>query len=483
MSDAFRTRLEGPDGPVARPKRHQRPQVTWPRVAGFLAARSQAVPCPAIGSLTAAGAFIALFGAAAMPALADDQRQPAIFLPAAAAVRAEVFLISDEDGWNDREAALAARLRDAGSIVVGIDYPTYVKAIDRDRDDCVYLVSGIEDLSQTIQRKLGNPDLQLPIVAGFGAGGTLALAIAAQTPDATIERTVAIDPTDRLPLTATLCTPAEKELTPSGTIYALTPGSLPDPLQIVFTPEASDVGRAHGEKLRRIWPTIDIKDTDEAPFDAAFRALKPILSTEVEAPLQGLPLAILDAVPTRNIMAVVYSGDGGWRDLDKVVGQNLQKQGVPVVGVDSLQYFWKTRTVEETAADLQAILDVYRKKWHVDGVYLVGYSFGADILPSTYLALDPAHQKMVKRISLMALSNFADYQVSVTGWLGLSSGGRPMGPDLAKLPAALVQCYYGKDETDTACTLLKGTGADVVATEGGHHFDGDYAAIAAKILG
>lgn len=33
-------------------------------------------------------------------------------------------------------------------------------------------------------------------------------------------------------------------------------------------------------------------------------------------------------------MAVIYSGDGGWRDIDKEVGNALQQQGVPVVGVE-----------------------------------------------------------------------------------------------------------------------------------------------------
>ncbi len=418
------------------------------------------------------------------PASATPQDEPVVFQPAPSAVRSEVFIISDIGGWSDRENAFAERLKASGSIVVGIDLPTYLAAINRDdSDDCVYLVAGIEAFSQTIQRNLGNSNLQLPIVAGFGVGGTLALAIAAQTPDATIERTVAIDPTDRLPIETTLCTPADKAVTASGTIYALTPGSLPDPVEIIYTPDAPDAGRAHGQKLERIWPTIDITDTAETLFEAAYRALKAPVLTEAETPLADLPLAILDAVPNRNAMAVIYSGDGGWRDLDKVVGQELQKSGVPVVGVDSLQYFWRTRTPEETAAALTRILDVYTSTWKVKNVYLIGYSFGADILPSTYLALDPAHQAMVKRISLLALSKYADFQVSVTGWLGISHSGQPIKPQLAKLPARIVQCFYGKDDAgDSACPALDGTGATIVTTEGGHHFDGNYSAIAKQIL-
>jgi type IV secretory pathway VirJ component len=39
-------------------------------------------------------------------------------------------------------------------------------------------------------------------------------------------------------------------------------------------------------------------------------------------------------------MAVMYSGDGGWVGLDRDVAAVLAKAGVPVVGIDSLSYFW-----------------------------------------------------------------------------------------------------------------------------------------------
>ncbi|MGG2475679.1 AcvB/VirJ family lysyl-phosphatidylglycerol hydrolase, partial [Rhizobium sp. BR5] len=88
--------------------------------------------------------------------------------------------------------------------------------------------------------------------------------------------------------------------------------------------------------------------------------------------------------PVMDTMAVIYSGDGGWRDLDEEVGSALQKQGVPVIGVDALRYFWKEKEPQEVASDLARIIDTYRKEWKVRNVVLIGYSFGADIIPATY---------------------------------------------------------------------------------------------------
>ena len=83
----------------------------------------------------------------------------------------------------------------------------------------------------------------------------------------------------------------------------------------------------------------------------------------------------------------------------------------------------------------------------------------------------------------MALSHEADYEVSVVGWLGVSSGGAgdPV-DDIAKIDPRLVQCIYGTDESDDACPTLKGKGIELIGINGGHHFDGDYEALAQRIL-
>ena len=83
----------------------------------------------------------------------------------------------------------------------------------------------------------------------------------------------------------------------------------------------------------------------------------------------------------------------------------------------------------------------------------------------------------------LGIAETADWQITVSGWLGsASSDARPVEPALAGLPPALVQCFYGREEKDSACPALAGSGAEVIETRGGHHFDGDYRALAADIL-
>ena len=181
---------------------------------------------------------------------------------------------------------------------------------------------------------------------------------------------------------------------------------------------------------------------------------------------------------------MVISGDGGWRDLDKTIAEDLQKDGVSVLGWDSVRYFWHQKTPEQTAADLAAVLDTYRTRWRAQKVALIGYSFGADILPFVYNRLPKRLQERVLLISLLGFTSAADWEISVRSWLGAppSDHATPVGPEIARIPAALLQCFYGQAEDDSACPGLASRGAQIVRTTGGHHFDGDYGALEKRIL-
>lgn len=447
-------------------------------------------PIKTILKHAAVAALIA--GAASLPSFAEDSAKfdtgmipaPHILFPKEAPSGA-VVLLSDAGGWTEREDAVARKLSSEKALVIGIDLKAYLAALARDDGDCVYTVSDIESLSQQVQRAAGSGAYRPPIVAGVGAGGAMALAIAAQSPAATIGRTLAVDPEEGIALTKQLCTPAEKIRKGDGMVYGLTDGALPDPVTVIFSPSASPAGREHVAALAAKHPDVEVQASDEDVYAALSGTLAGYIQQEDDGnnPF-GLPLTVLDARPTRDTMAVIYSGDGGWRDIDKEVGNALQQQGVPVVGVDSLRYFWSERQPQATADDLARVITYYGKRWNVRNVVLIGYSFGADILPRTYNLLAPATRARIRQVTLMALSHRADYKISVLGWLGADGEGNAGDPvdDIKAIEPPLVQCIYGTDEEDDACPDLKSSGIEVVPIEGGHHFDGDYAALTRRVL-
>lgn len=441
---------------------------------------------PLVGAALLATTAIAPVSAQEKPATYDTGMIPAphVLVPQDTA-SALVVLLSGAEGWSDKEDAVARDLVDDKAVVIGIDLKAYLAALAKDDGDCIYMVSDIEALSQQVQRSLKSDAYLPPIVAGVGAGGAMALAIAAQTPAATIGQTLAVDPEEGIALTKQLCTPAEKVRKVDRMVYGLTDGPLPDPISVVFTPTASDDGRNHVAALAEKHPDITQEETDGEAYATLSSHLTDLIDDETASDNPfGLPLTVLDTKPTRDTMAVIYSGDGGWRDIDKQVGDVLQQQGVPVVGIDSLRYFWSERDPQATADDLAKVMDYYRKRWNVRNVLLIGYSFGADILPRTFNLLPPAERARVRQVTLMALSHRVDYKISVLGWLGASGQGDAGDPidDIKRIDPSLVQCIHGTEEEDDGCPDLKGTGVDVVAIEGGHHFDEDYPALTRRVL-
>ncbi|MDW6020213.1 AcvB/VirJ family lysyl-phosphatidylglycerol hydrolase [Mesorhizobium sp. BAC0120] len=398
-----------------------------------------------------------------------------------------VFLFSDIGGYTNRDWVAARKLAASGALVVGIDLrKTLAKA--ESGEDCVYFISDIEKLSQLIQRSVGSEAYMDPMLAGAGGGGSMVLALAGQSPLQTIGRFIAVDPTGDLPLRRELCSGAPHHKTPDGKgwIYGMQAGALPGQVTVVETPGADQAGAAHVSELIAQGFAIDRKMATGEKTDALTAALETVLAqtaAPADNPLAGLPLAVLPSTARYDTMAIVVSGDGGWRDIDRQVGETLAQAGVPTVGIDSLRYFWTKRSPETIAADLAAIMKHYSKAWNVHRVVLIGYSFGADVLPAAYNKLPPDVKARVSLLSLLGLGRWATFEFDVTGWFGMEGDtSHPTLLDVTRIPPSIVQCIYGADDDDSVCDQLAGSGAELIRTAGDHHFDGDYVALANHII-
>ncbi len=397
--------------------------------------------------MRALGLVLALLLAGIRPAQAlDGGRYGEVRVAAPAGeIHDYVVLFADRGGWTAADQAVLDALAGQGVLAVGVDTDAYLARLAGTGKPCDQLVGDAEALSRQLQHERGGDTYAFPILAGIGAGGTLARAILAQAPGHTLAGAAALDPAPLPSASPTLC--------------AGPPGA----------PFGFDVtGQTEGRP----------------PAPALTALLAPHLAAARRAGVTALPLEELPSATPSRLLAVVLSGDGGWRDLDKSIAEALQKDGVSVVGWDSLRYFWRRKTAEETAADLAAVFEAYGTKWHADRFALIGYSFGADVLPDTWASLPEPVRKRIVLVSFLALSDRADWEISVAGWLGAppTAAALPTGPGLAAMPGDLLQCFYGAEEQDPACPALAARGADVVRTAGGHHFDGDYAALAQRIL-
>src|SRR5438093_10410180 len=110
-----------------------------------------------------------------------------------------------------------------------------------------------------------------------------------------------------------------------------------------------------------------------------------VFATAASASTAPKKLPLVEVLSTRgssDTFVVFVSGDGGWAAIDKSIAATLADSGMPVVGLNALQYFWKKKTPEEAARDLESIITAYSTKWNKPRVLLIGYSRGADVLPA-----------------------------------------------------------------------------------------------------
>jgi type IV secretory pathway VirJ component len=216
----------------------------------------------------------------------------------------------------------------------------------------------------------------------------------------------------------------------------------------------------------------------------------PVRSADTASPrppaaaLEDLPLVKVPAVSPGTTFAVIVSGDGGWARIDRSVAEALAAQGIPVVGLDSLRYFWTRRTPDEAGRDLARILDHYFAVWHMRRVILVGYSRGADVLPFMATRLRPDQMRRTALIALLGVRHAIDFEVRLRDFVPATeaAGTHPVKPEIDKLAGRKILCVYGADETDSLCPELDRQRVTVVVTPGGHHFGGDYRALADRIV-
>jgi len=401
-----------------------------------------------------------------------------------------VILFSDASGWDAVSDKIAATLADDGAFVAGVDLSTYFRQVGaREKGRCSDAVAAIELISREIQRQRGNSTYWTPILAGVGEGGAFAAATLAQSPPATIAGAVSLDPTASLKTPVPLCSGGSSAAS-AGSSFSYGPWRSLNGFWAAGFDSTDADGRRQVEALKAAGTPVTIDNvTKTGGTIAAMAALiRPHLgkSRDISGPaIAGLPLVELPATPHGPLLAIVISGDGGWRDLDRQIAEKLRAQGVSVIGWDSLRYFWSRKTPAQTARDLGAVIDTYTARWGASKVALVGYSFGADVLPFAYDRLPPEAKQHVVQLSLLGFASAADFEISMMGWLGAppTKNALPIKPALAPIDPSMIQCFYGHDEDDSLCPALAKTDkAEVIETQGGHHFDGDYDALAEDIL-
>ncbi|MGZ3275238.1 MAG: virulence factor family protein [Phenylobacterium sp.] len=330
-----------------------------------------------------------------------------------------VLFLSGDKGWTAATAGLAALLAKHGAMVAGVDMPRFkAKLAPGDIP-----AGDLENLAHYVQGYARLATYHTPLLAARPSAAAFARAVAAKAP---------------------------------GDLFG---------------------GVLAADDARRLL----------AAYDRLAAANRPSLPP-APANLAGLPLVEVPATGAatgpaeKDTFAVMLSGDGGWAGLDKNVAAALAAHGVPVVGFDSLRYFWSKRTPDGLARDLDRIARYYAARWKRSRVVLVGYSQGANALPAAFNRLPEASRNRVAQLVLIGLEHKVAWQFHIGNWIGAPADAQPILPDASQLSALTTLCLYGEGDADALCPDLPAQSVTAQQMPGGHHFNGAFDDLATRIL-
>jgi len=421
-----------------------------------------------------------------------------VFRPAGTP-RQFVLLLSENDAPRELERQLIRKMTAAGAMVSAVPLAPFYRRLEAQDGKCTFAAGAFENLARHIEASEKLPTYLLPIVVGSGRASSFAYGVLAQAPNGTFASAMSLDFCPRLMFRTPLCTAhaLRWQATADGAIDLLPAASLSAPWTAMQGPDVAACKPSEAQAFTQrvaqaTWipaqaPSAPPATTQAAQVSAAFDAAYAALAAKergLDAPpaqLAGLPLVELPSAGAGERFAVLLSGDGGWAGIDKGIADALVQRGVPVVGFDSLRYFWSPRTPEGLAVDLDRVIRYYAARWKRKEVILIGYSQGADVLPFAFNRLPARTRSSVRLTALLGLGQKASFEFHLSNWIG-PSGDKPIAPEAAKLAAVRTLCIYGQDERDSLCPQLAPGHVQAVPLAGGHHFGGEYDVLAARIL-
>jgi len=410
-----------------------------------------------------------------------------------------VLLISDSPGWGAVEEEMAKIAGSEGALVLGVDCKKYFELV-RQKNNEPNVSNELDQMSTFAQKNLGIPTLMQPLLMGYGHGAGIAYASLVQAPARVFSGAISLGFRPEIPLTQ---------------VFGWGRG-------LQWTKTATGVRYEPFTKISLPWTVIQAENDPVLPLSAVRLYVKgmagvsvhtlsgmsgydrvaswmPLVREQVRAhriapaapvaedhaDIGDLPLVeVLPVGKSGDTLAVFVSGDGGWAGIDKDIAAILAKNGIAVVGLDSLRYFWTKRTPEGGGADLERIIRHYLAAWNMKRVMLIGFSLGADALPPMAATLPPDLRKIVRQVTLLAPSKKVELEFHVTDWLSDDEESQDIDllPEVRKLEPVPMLCVYGEDEESSLCQDLRPDEATIKSLPGSHHFNGEFAKVAELML-
>lgn len=413
------------------------------------------------------------------------------------------LFVSGDGGWELGVINMARNIANQGALVVGIDARHYRQSLSKQSSACHYPAADFERLSLMIQKKYCFKTYTKPVLIGFSYGATLVYGILAQAPANTFKGAIALGFCPDIELSKPLCKGTALSSHPlkpgklyyldrtqgltapfialNGLIdencaYAATQTFLKDmPMaELVTLPKVG-----HGFSVTKNWLPqfmVAYRQILAAPSFSQQKATQnTLLKSQNLMPLPGnLPLTLIPS-PASNDLPLVFfiSGDGGWTSFDQSLAEALAEKGMPVVGLDAQKYFWDGKTPGVATTDISRAVVHYLEQWHRGRFALLGFSFGASVVPFVAARLPDTLKARVTGVYCLSPDEYADFEIHIEDMLDVPGTAEPFRvlPELTKIKALNPVCLFGKEEEASLLKKLTTLGIKTTTLPGGHHYE------------
>ena len=186
---------------------------------------------------------------------------------------------------------------------------------------------------------------------------------------------------------------------------------------------------------------------------------------------QELPISTENFSANNKFLILYFSGDGGWNSFDKKMVGEFKSAEMSYIGLNSFKYFWKAKTPEIVVKDIEPILQNYLKSWKKENIILIGYSFGAEIMPFLFTRLPNDLKQKIKLLILITPAKTSDFTIHVNDMIMLDGNyAFDVSKEIEKIKLTKVLCIFGERETSIFPKSYKQENLKIEYQKGGHSF-------------
>jgi type IV secretory pathway VirJ component len=412
-------------------------------------------------------------------------------------IQCSVVIVSGFEGWTGEVVDIARRISAENSCLVsGLDLKQYLKNLD-DLDPRRFCpAADLNHLDVYVQKTLGTKKYMPPLLVGYGEGSTVTYVALAQIPICFLGGFSFGFCPDFVEMKQPCQEPSltSKHLKDNpGHISYFAFDGMDVPFSVLSWRQpkscsVDDIGAylANVPHASYIQPQKDWMPQFKSALATGEKSLPtpPTISTVADLPLIENP-----SDGHSDTMFLILSGDGGWVDLARFLGDFFHDKKYAVVGFDTLQYYWHYQKPARSGKDLGRIINAYLSQWKKKKIIVMGYSFGADVIPIMLRHLNDETRKAIESVVLIGPNTKTDleFQVSYLERDAELTTGEPLFPMFRHFTDTKILCIGGIIEKESLCKRIREAApemknVDIDMIDTGHMFGSNPDKLGQKIV-